>query len=80
MKLHPRLATGLFSIICSFLIVFIMKFFSLSDDFYYLALGVIVTIDFFVYDIFDKEYEKSKSEKSDFDEDDISADDDSHSN
>ena len=53
MKLHPRLMTGLFCIICISISLLIMKYFSLEDSFYFYSLGIIVTVAIFIYDYFD---------------------------
>ena len=58
MKLHPRLITGLFCMIFISIAVFVMKKFSLPDDFYYYSLGIILLVAMFLYDSLEKEYKK----------------------
>ena len=67
MKLHPRLATGIFGGISLGLVALIMKLFNLGDKFYYICLFFIIIAGMFVYDYFDSNYKKEDNEKRDSD-------------
>lgn len=65
MKLHPRLATGIFGGISLGLVTLIMKLFNLGNKFYYICSFFIIIAGMIVYDYFDKNYKKEDNEKKD---------------
>lgn len=65
MKLHPRLATGIFGFISLGFVVLIMKLFNLKNNFYYISLFLIIIAAIVVYDYFDKKYREEDNEKKD---------------
>jgi hypothetical protein len=71
MKIYPRTYSGLISVLIIFVLIIIKEKFDLSENFYYVSLGIVGIICIFLYDFFEKlqqKYNKDEYYKNDIED------------